>query len=112
MFPPAGVRAGSRTKSMCEVLILFSFVLPGRAYGESKCSMHVVTDDVDAAWTAAARDAAQHFHNTAEGCVTIELRAAGDSMELVLITADDRRAVRQLGEPFEVAPTVRAMLVS
>jgi hypothetical protein len=74
--------------------------------------MHVVADGVNASWMAAARDATQQFHNTSQGCVTIELHSLGDSTELVLTTADGRRTVRQLVEPFEVAPTVRAMLVS
>src|SRR5258708_35125446 len=101
-------------KSACVVAFSAGLLLPSHARSASRCAVRVVANGVDSAWTTAARDAAQHFRNTSprSSCATIELRVADESTELVLITSDGRRAVRQLDEPFELAPTMEAMLVS
>jgi hypothetical protein len=91
-----------------------AYFAPSSAVAGTTCSMRIVADGVDAAWATAARDLARHLRSDREGnaCGSIHLRVAGDSVDLVLVTQDGRRAVRELAEPTELAPTVEAMLIN
>ena len=114
---PTGVHRTTRTSlfAASRALVAIAVGLVGfrssRCFADAHCSVRLSTDTVDAAWVEAARDAERRLGH-AGPCGILELRVAGASASLTLLTADGRRAVRELAEASELAPTVEAMLVA
>ena len=96
--------------TLSAVAVATCWVVPLAASAAEPCPVRIVGgDDL---WIRAGRDLARQLGSMpgAVRCAAIEVRV-DHSGHLSLIDSDGRRAQRELGQPFELGPSVQALLV-
>lgn len=106
-----------RRPSVVEVAaVLLSVAMgPSIASAGTECTVRLFPPGADEAWRLAAKDVEDAAHALPSGstdCAEIAIEVAKDRASVTLVTRDGRRAVRPVGSPRELAPTVEALFVT